>query len=349
MGKFILKLLIILAPIFLFVVSVNYLGDAANLFSIGYEKKIADEMIKGNNVTNVINYDERLLAKSLINNPVFCPDFAVLGSSRVLLINSSDFKGQTFLNNGVSGASIEDLLGIYQLYEQKKCFPKKIILGLDPWILNINNGQTRWSTLNREYVLLYNQLTNNNIIPRDKQMYSKYFQLLSPSYFKDSFKSLFLVSSKPIVTTTKLNNTFTKLADGSISYDLLYRSATPAEIQKNAIDYISGDVYSIEKFDKLSPEIMVLLEKLIAHIRNNHIEISFFLAPYHPKVYAFIAKSNKYSRIIESEIYYRNLALKYGIKVLGSFNPNKLNMDDSFFYDGMHCNEKGVKKILKSD
>lgn len=346
MKKFILKLIIVLAPILLFVVSVNYFGDAANLFSIGSEKKIADEIIKGNNVTNVYNYDERLLEKYLINNSNFCPDVLVIGSSRVMLINSSDFKKQTFLNNGVSGASIEDLLAIYQMYEQKKCLPKKIILGLDPWTLNINNGQTRWSTLNQEYFILYNQLTNNNIVAKDEHINSKYLQLVSPSYFKGSFKKMCLVSSKPIATTTKINNTFTRLVDGSITYDLQYRSATPDEIEKRAIDFISDDIYSIEKFDILSPEIRFLLEKFIEHLRSNHIEISFFLAPYHPKVYSFIAKSDKYSKVVESENYFRDLGLKYGIKVIGSFNPNKLNMDNSYFYDGMHCNEKGIEKTL---
>jgi hypothetical protein len=346
MKKFILKLIIILAPILFFVVSVNYFGDAANLFSIGYEKKIADEILKGNNVTNVYNYDERLLEKHLINNSTLCPDVLVIGSSRVMLINSSDFQKQPFLNVGVSGASIEDLLAIYQMFEQKKCLPKKIILGLDPWTLNINNGQTRWMTLNQEYLILYNQLTNKNIVTKDEHIESKYFQLVSPSYFKGSLKKMLLASSKPIATNTKINKTFTKLVDGSITYDLEYRSATPNEIEKRAIGFISGDIYSIEKFDKLSPEIRYLLEKFIKHLRSNHIEISFFLAPYHPKVYSFIAKSDKYSKVIESENYFRDLGLKYEIKVIGSFNPNRLNMDGSYFYDGMHCNEKGIEKTL---
>ena len=156
MKKFILKLIMALAPILLFVISVNYFGDAAKLFSKDYEKKIADQIIEGKNVTNINNYNERLLNKYLINNSLFCPDILVIGSSRVMLLNSSDFKEQTFFNNGVSGASIQDLLAIYEMYEQKKCLPKKIIIGLDPWTLNINNGQSRWMTLNQEYFILYN-------------------------------------------------------------------------------------------------------------------------------------------------------------------------------------------------
>lgn len=349
MKKFLLKLILVLAPVFLFVVSVNYFGDAANLFSVNYEKKISEEILKGNNVTNVYNYDERLLEKHLINNSTLCPDVLVIGSSRVMLINSSNFQKITFINAGVSGASIEDLIAIYQMFEQKKCLPKKIILGLDPWTLNVNNGQVRWKTLNQEYFTIYKKLTNKNIVTTEEQRESKYIQLISPSYFKGSFKKMLLASSKPIATKTKINNTFTRLVDGSITYDLAYRSATPEEVEKRAIEFINSDIYSIERFDKLSPDISFILEKFIEHLKSKNIEISFLLTPYHPEVYSFIAKNDKYSKVIESENYFRQLGLKFGIKVIGSFNPIILNMDSSFFYDGMHCNEKGIEKTLKSE
>ena len=111
-----------------------------------------------------------------------------------------------------------------------------------------------------------------------KHIDSKYLQLVSPSYFISSFKKMLLISSKPIPTTIKINNTFTRLVDGSITYDLKYRSAAPDEIEKRAIDQTGCNIYAVEKFDKLSPEISLLLEKFIEHLRNIDIEVSFFLA-----------------------------------------------------------------------
>jgi hypothetical protein len=87
MRKFITKLLLVLIPTFLFVVFINYFGDAANLFSVNFEKKIADILQKGYNVTNISNYDERLLGKYLITGSTACPNVLVLGSSRVMQIN----------------------------------------------------------------------------------------------------------------------------------------------------------------------------------------------------------------------------------------------------------------------
>jgi hypothetical protein len=347
MKKFIIKLILVIAPLFVFMVAVNYYGDAANLFSIGYEKRIADNIIKGKNVTNIFNYDERLLVKHIVNNSKKCPEVLVIGSSRVMLINSSYFKNKNIINNGVSGASIEDLLAVYQLYEQKKCLPNEILIGIDPWTLNVNNGQTRWQTLNQEFLILSNKLTNKNLIKIDSQNESKYIQLISPSYFKSSFSKLFTKSSIPIATKNKDNDTFTKHVDGSISYDLEFRSATDVEVEKRVLSYLSGDIYSIEKFDKISVENCNLLEKFVKHLKNKNIKVSIFLSPYHPKVYSFITKSIKYKNVKISEEYIKDLGLKNNIEIIGSFNPINLKLDSSCFYDGMHCNEKGVNKILK--
>lgn len=338
---------------------VNFFGDAANLFSIGYEEKIAFEILKGNNVTNVHNYNERLLQKYLINNSSLCPEVLVIGSSRVMEIRSTNFKAKTFFNNGLSGASIEDLFAIIQMYDQKNVLPKKIIIGLDPWTLNVNNGQSRWLTLDLEYNRFLNLMSKNssknedNPIEKTKYSLKKniYFkELFSPSYFKGSLLSLISKNRKPLVVTIKkVNNTATKLSDGSLSYTLEYRSPSKDELEKRVSDYVNGDIYSIENFDRLDKNIQTKLEFLINYLLYKNVNIEFFLAPYHPKVYSFIAKSEKYRQVIESEKYFIFLGVKYGVKIHGSFNPNILNLDNSYFYDGMHCNEKGIEKILMSD
>mgnify|MGYP000181580949 CR=1 FL=1 len=40
-------------------------------------------------------------------------------------------------------------------------------------------------------------------------------------------------------------------------------------------------------------------------------------------------------------------AKKRNMKVFGSFDPTKLRIDNSGFYDGMHSKEKTIQKILK--
>ena len=109
-----------------------------------FEKGIADILLSGHNVANIGNYDERLLQKDIIQNDQRQIDIIVLGSSRSMQINSQTindiFQDQIFFNHAVSGASVEDYIAILDLYLEKNALPSTIIIGVDPWILNSNNG-----------------------------------------------------------------------------------------------------------------------------------------------------------------------------------------------------------------
>lgn len=98
MKQFLIKTIFISILILGTLISVNYFGDAARLFSVGYEKRIADIILSGINVTNISNYDERLFQKELITSMEHSPDVVILGSSRTMLINKDYFnKNSMFL------------------------------------------------------------------------------------------------------------------------------------------------------------------------------------------------------------------------------------------------------------
>lgn len=345
MKKFISKTCLTALPVILLLISVNYLADPANLFSTEYEDEIVSAIMDGKNVTNIENYDERTLQRNLINKSRVCPEILVLGSSRTMLISSKHFKGKTFFNNSVSGASIEDIIAIYQMYEKKNCGPKKIILALDPWILNVNNGQNRWKSISPEFNSFLKSINKDTILHID----DKYLELISPSYFQTSFRMLLRGKNKPIITKSAINNDFTKLSDGSICYDAKYRNASTKEINNGVAKFINDGMYSIEQFDALSIKYRVYLKKLIEKMKSRHSEIVFFLSPYHPKVYESIEKNIKYRHVIAAENYFRKLAKEEGISIIGSYNPDYLHLDQGFFYDGMHCKEEGIEFILLSN
>lgn len=344
MKKFIYKTTIFSVLTLLFLVSVNYWGDSAKIFHPSYEKKIADIIFKNQNATNIINYDERILQKELINRLHTNPDVLILGSSRTMLINSTFFGEKKIINNSVSGASIEDLIAIYQIYNEKEILPKKIILGIDPWLLNENNGQIRWKSLEKEYASFSNERKEIN----KSILNNKFIQLFSFSYFQESFKNLPNVikgKSEPIASKEKYNQTTTKLVDASLSYGKQYREVSNEEVNNKAKKYISGAIYSIENFNTISPKILQEFENLCLSILENNIELSFFLAPYHPVVYEKVVQD--YSIVSDVENKVLKFAEEKGIEYFGSFSPQKVDMSNTDFYDGMHCKENAIKEIMK--
>jgi len=348
LNKFTVKLILFTVSILLIVTSVNYYGDAGDIFHKGKVAQIAKYLVEGYNVANVDNIDERDLQRNIIKLSKINPSVIVLGSSRIMLIHSDYFKTNSFMNHGVSGASIEDMIAIYQLYKIKGLLPQKILIGVDPWIFNKNNGQSRWNTLAVEYESFFSSKTSvkNLFTPFDK-----YYQLFSPSYFQSSIKILIkqVLNRKqklPLPTKLKVNDGGTRLSDGSISYNLEYRNVTIQDIDKKAKYHISGNIYALERYTSFDEKYLHLFNMFVDEILSNNIEVEFILMPYHPLVYDFLVSKKDYKIVIDFEKYIKDYAGLKNIPVTGSLNPHLYNLNSFHFYDGMHLNEKGVDAVL---
>lgn len=344
MKLFLKKILAYILPIILIVFLVNLISDPASLFK-GIELKIATDISNGFNVTGVANIDERILQKKVIENIQNPPETIILGSSRIMMVGRA-YYGIKSRNNGVSGASLEDIIAIYQIYKEEGIKPKKFVIGVDPWLFNQNNGQSRWLSIKNDYDRYYNEESNQFIV--DLPIH-KYEQLFSLSYFQASIKSLSknVNNNKPIATQNELNNTLTRLIDGTITYGNDYRTKSGREVEDAAKNYINGNIYSIENFNDISEEIKTKFENFIVDLLKNGIEIEFLLMPYHPIVWQHIEENEKYKAVQDVESYMYNFANKNSIKITGSYNPEPFMLSSTDFYDGMHLSPDGIKKVLK--
>ncbi|TVZ55445.1 hypothetical protein OD91_0693 [Lutibacter sp. Hel_I_33_5] len=342
MKKFVINISTLIIPIILILVVVNYIGDSANLFKAGYEFKIAKIIAKKNYVTNLHNYDERLFQKEIIKTMKKAPEIIVLGSSSSMFIDRTLLKNNNIYNNSVSGASLEDYIAIYQIYKEYNKTPKTIIINIAPYQFNKNSTQERWKSIQHFYYNFYNKKEANNEINKYKEFFSlSYFQSSLPKFFK-----VITGKSEPLATRNKFNITITELTDGSHVYGKSYRDASKIEIEKKVSSLLAGDLPSIERFNSIDESIWAEFEKLISDMKKNNIIIEFFLCPLHPKIYNRIEED--YPMVLKTE----NLIIKYAkyhnIKLYGSFSPTLIGLDETFFYDGMHCKENGIKKILQS-
>lgn len=355
--KFLKKLLLLL-PIPLIILSFNYFIDPAHLYQDGkYEKGIAKLLLGGKNVANLSNYDERLLQKFLINGLSTRKDVVVIGSSRAMQISSDLFPKESFLNNSVSGACIEDYIAIYELYRKRNYKPTMIILGLDPWMLNKNHGQIRWKSIKGEYLdlakhyLSLPETQHNNL--STEFIPEKYKELLSFSYFQKSVLTFLTGLNKRNDSYYSTYNYYedneVKLCDGSLNYSNKFRTMNIQKIRELAIAYANEKpVYSLGSFDQPDSSSMKKLEAFIRLLSKDNVKIVFFLSPYHPSTYNLLIKSKKYRIIKNVQKYYEELAAKNGTKLIGSYNPADYNITEEEFYDGMHPKKSAIKKILAS-
>ena len=345
MNKFLLKIISLSLLIVIILISVNISIDPAKLFNNNYYEKMINIIKNNNHITNVMNYDDRLFNRKFAENLSEKYNILVIGSSRSKLIKNEYFANVKLFNASVNGASIEDLISIYQLYKSYDLLPDSIILGIDPWIFNDNNNQERWKTLKKEYYSFFNK-SDQQIKKSNKNI----TQILSLSYYQESIMSLFKYGFKfePTSTKDKFNKFNTILNDGSLVYSKKFRDLSLKEVDKQASEYINGDIYSIEKFNEISKTKIDLFEKLIFDIKQNKIRIKFIISPYHPIVYKEIYNNIDYKNVLKTEKYITEFSIKNNIKKVGSFDPKRNNFDNSYFYDGMHCNEKGIIQLLSN-
>lgn len=350
-----LKKIILLLPIPATVFVTTWMVDPANIKdNSSYEAGVAAMLLSGKNVANLTNFKERVLQEKVVLGLSNVPEVIVLGSSRSMPINSAMFHNKLFFNHSVSGASIEDYLGIFNLYRKKNLKPNLVIIGLDPWVLNRNNDQDRWRYLYDDYIEMKSILgfstTTIDYYLNKIQDYKKYQGFLSPAYFNQSYIALIqkgCIGNKYWTTNNSEAEEPIKMADGSYVYDKKMREKKVADINSDAMAFASAKpMYSLGKFTELDPSTMLLLDRFIEYLKKNDIRVLMFLPPYHPTVYEFTKVNPEYAMVAESESWYRFLANKHGINIVGSYDPKHLGLKESDFYDGMHPKLPAVFKII---
>lgn len=347
-----LKKLFFLLPIVGIMVGFNYFIDPANLFkSTSYYEEIARVLLNGKNIARLSNFDERLVKKYYIEGLTEKKEIVVLGSSRVMLLDSDMFPEHSFFNSSVSSASLEDDIALYWMLRKKELTPHVVIIGLDPWILNKSNGNTAYKSIQKEYEegLAYSKGSSKEKF--SLPFSTKYTQLISPGYFQTSFKMWIDNLGKEKNTETfyetsdKISDNIMRRADGSINYGIKYRSAGREEVDSLAATFVR-DPSMLNNFNRLDPELISNFEAFVKILKEDKVAVIFYLPPYHPVVYKSLVTSERYKTILEAQSYFEKYAQDNNIKLLGSYNPADMELGEDDFYDAMHQDLESVRAIF---
>ena len=339
--------------VLLTIVVFNYWMDPGNIFGNNVLVETCGEwLLEGHDVAITQNYDERLLQKYLIEHDTENYDVLIFGSSRTMDIGENLFPERTVKNYSVSGASIEDDIALYFLFERIHGKPQKVIIGADAWLLNANSGQSRWKSIAKEYDYGKDRMKKGETGADSNSFdFEKYTQLLSWPYLKESIKKLergktsmdesgyCLADDKDTV----VKNAGIICPDGAHvpSIEAQERDAEPL-----ARKYIAGNVYSLEKYDEVDAGLQSQIREFISYLKSQEIEIVLYLTPYHPTVYLYLLQNEKYHNIVAAELFFQALASEYGIRVDASYDPEKCGLSNEDFLDGMHMRKAAVERVF---
>ncbi len=347
--------LVLLLPLMLLVLWVNYFVDQTGLFRGGkYELELAQILLGGDAVSNFSKMDEREVLKLYIKNMPEAYDTLVVGSSRGLQITAA-IAGETgtFYNAGMSGEDFYDVVGTVALLDKYDRLPKNMILVLDPWILNDNvDSYSKRSDADLANEFLSETLGfHETYEAQDRSQYTEalldldYFQKNVAYYFEDHSDEdqPSRVSGNVYEQTTE-----TKMADGTLLYTREYRENSQEWVDFEALTLANGEAlpFGFYDFVSLDERRCAELEALVEYLQNKNVEVTFVLSPFHPLVYNRFSEDENACGVLLAETFWKELASRCRIPVYGSYDPEQTGCTNEDFYDGLHVRRESIKKFF---
>jgi len=334
--------LALFAPLGLAVVLTNYFVDPGNFFGTdARETRMARELLAGRTVETSFDFDEVALQKRLALGRRRAPDVLVLGSSHAMMLFAKAFPDREVTNASVSAASLEDLIGLFELYEERGLRPKVLFLSIDVWALNgaLRNPSR---SLEPELQAGLRRLGQKGSLEGGRG--TQWLLLASPAYFQTSLFQL--AASAARLSQTGHRNTIhapksVRHPDGSVEWTPLLADRTPEEVEAIATRGVAPS-YVRQPPD---PERVRLLGAFLDDLGRRGCRVILWLPPYHPAAYPSFSAAEG-AGLPRSEAKIRALALTRGIPVLGSYDPSQSPVVGADFIDDSHMRRRPANALV---
>ncbi|MCQ2539572.1 MAG: hypothetical protein MJ114_03900 [Acetatifactor sp.] len=344
--------LILLLPILLCIVACNYFVDLASIYHDVDETQIAKYLLEGKQATlGNSNGNEREVKRQLIMQMPDQVDCIVVGPSLVMEINREVTGEQELINLGVSGADMYDMLaqfGIMDIYGKKA---DRVIFAVDSYwfdeTLAANFGRSQGFKPYAYYLIdnMYGGTMQPPVVDAKTPMSTYVTQLFSASYFKSNAWS-FLIKCKGALQGEKfilrqpwglVDDSFTGDyydSDGSWVYSKKAAERTVENVRADAAGY--NIEYQFSKGGHIGEKSCEIFEHLLTYLQERGTQVDLFLCPLSPSLYDRLDGAEDYYVLQELEAYAKDVAERYELRMIGSFDPYEVGIKDEDFFDARH-------------
>jgi hypothetical protein len=365
--KLFLRIILLISPFLVIVMSINVLVDSAFVFN-SQSDKIARVLVSGKNArikfipSRLGSLQSAVLEERLRKNDTIPYDIMVFGTSRSAEISRNLFPHQTFFNCANPGGNILDYIALYGLYKRKRMLPTHLIISLDPWSFHSRKPVTSEKTilyvtdtslsllpdkdLNDDYdsgLGFLGLKESKSVLKQELPFFLKHGQdLLDLNYFQNNLGSVF---DKKVMETDMeyLHSYFIIRSDGGFTLtnqdkvDSIY-------VEGKSNQFIQGHRTSFFVSSDTNGMYWHYFERLLAKLTEDGVTTVIFISPVNPIVYDSLSPTSGAS--IEEKA--NSFCRKNGILLIGSFNPHKYGLDrvSNFFSDPYHPVKSVVENIF---
>ena len=355
---------VLLVPILVFMVAFSYNVDRSGLFQGALApRRIVDLMLQGYDVTNFEQMDERQVVQLFAQDVEQAPEAIGIGSSRVLQFNRENTGVDTFFNMGVTGADVRDNMTSYYKMVSYGKTPKVLIWSIDPWVFY--GSEAAFDA--RADADLYNEfLTKVLNVPTDYEEPDKvelWKALADPAYFQGNVDYYIKNRGQTTVTDDEGNTiefnpvqgdpydqtTTIKRSDGSVLYDVAFRTQTADQIRTLAAEAcMSFNSVHMEGFDAMSDTQIQAFTSFMNYAKDQGTTVILVLSPWHPYLYGYLlTEPELHKGFFEVENWLRQYCAQNNVPLYGSYDPACIEgLEETDFFDGLHCAGTGIARFF---
>ncbi len=355
---------LLLLPILVFMVAFSYQVDRSGLFQGDLApRRIVDLMLEGYDVTNFEQMDERQVVQLFAQDVPETPQVIGVGSSRVLQFNRELIGTDSFFNMGVTGADVRDnMTSYYKMVSYGKA-PQVLLWSVDPWVFYGSENAFD----DRADAELYSEfLTKVLGVPTDYKEPDKvalWKALAEPAYFQGNVDYYIKNRGQATVTDDDGNTiefnpvqgdpydqpTTIKRSDGSVLYDVAFRTQTQDQILSQAAAACETfNSVHMEGFNALDQTQVKAFEAFIDYAHSQGTTVILVLSPWHPYLYNYLVNEpDKHSGFFQVEPWLRQYCHDHNVPLYGSYDPTCIpGLEEMDFFDGLHCKDTGIAKFF---
>jgi hypothetical protein len=319
------------------------------------ERDIARVLAAGSSVTNYANYDDRAIEKAMA--PLRArPQVLVLGSSRMQMLRGfagSEVRGFAdrtptgFVNGAMQGATLDDMLGVYGLYDAAGRRPNRVLIGVDPWTESATGEGWRSLAAERAMVLRRAGIPAS---PRREELalwVRSVRTLATPEYFRLALYSFRRYGASGLEwqpTRQAQNAEKTKLPDGSVVWPELPEDNAERAATRFAATELARDP-RFHGFKRRPPGRDDALERFMRYLQSEGVSTTVVLVPFPAVVYDASRRMSGDSLAAE-ERRVRTIAARAGARVVGSYDPRRAGVVTREFFDEDHLRPEALARIV---
>ena len=296
------------------------------LFDAAAIERVAAILANGSNyATFDLNISSRGLRRAHIANLTETPEVAIVGASHWQEGHASLVPGKNFYNAYVYRNYYEDVLAVAEMFVSNSRLPKQLIITIRDNLFTPVADRTDFLWM--------------QAIP-DYRTMAKRLALPTPSWaetvplrqIREGFSLATLLANAkrwararvlPHVTSAvKLDSLDILLEDGSITWSRQHDALfTATYAREKALTFAAQRRNDPPQID---PDGVVAIDRLLAFLQDMGVEVFLAYPPFNPIYYDAVQGSPYMEGLERVKAVTRELAEKYGLHIIGSFNPHDL-------------------------